>query len=420
MREFSYLLEPTGADSPSQNGAVEIYNDKLGIRTRALLYGAGLPAKYWSAALVHSVYLHNCLVHNSTLSTPFGLYYGVKPDLEFLRTFGSRVCVKRSGDRRAKLDRHDFTGIFLGYTATDQNIVYLDLDSGIVKHSHHATFDEAWYLQPARPPAAQLLYDLGLEADELDISLSDNLPNVTLMPTCPSTPPSVPWPPLYDQHTKLSKWDVPPRPQMLPLPLRETALPRPFATAAARVRASVGPDSTIASEFNVTKDDMAIVYMSQDPFFDSFEEVLDLRKWSFDKHRLAGLSLVSHNGRLYLGGMNPSTPGAKVDRWRVNLRGAWLIKVGSVLVSTISDGHSAFKDIYESDAPSVTLLFSHPELRRDISHKGLPIISSAPFSQQTQTRLIDSGISLRLLNISVTHLLTMSLVLGMSSTMLLV
>jgi len=98
-----------------------MYNDKLGIRTRALLYGAGLPAKYRSAALAHLVYLHNCLVHNSTLSTPFGLYYGVKPDLEFLRTFGSRVCVKRSGDRRAKLDRHDFTGLFLGYTATDQN-----------------------------------------------------------------------------------------------------------------------------------------------------------------------------------------------------------------------------------------------------------------------------------------------------------
>ena len=48
--------------------------------------------------------------------------------------------------------------------------------------------------------------------------------------------------------------------------------PQPFAAAAARVRASVGPDSTIASEFNVTKDDMAIGYMSQDPFFDSFEE----------------------------------------------------------------------------------------------------------------------------------------------------
>jgi hypothetical protein len=253
MREFRYCLEPTGADSPSQNGAVEIYNDKLGIRTRALLYGACLPAKYWSAALVHSVYLHNRLVHTATMSTPFEYYYGVKPDLEFLKTFGSRVCVKRSGDRRAKLDRHDFTGIFLGYTATDQNIVYLDLDSGIVKQSHHATFDEAWYLQPARPPAAQLLYDLGLEANDDDISLSAAETDGFLLPLCPLVSCHIPWPPLFDQGPKSSKWTVPSPSRMLPLPLRETALPRPLIAAAARTWVSVTPDSTIASEFNITK-----------------------------------------------------------------------------------------------------------------------------------------------------------------------
>jgi hypothetical protein len=46
LREFHYTLKPTGADSPSQNGAVEIYNDKLAVRTCTLLYGLGLPAKF--------------------------------------------------------------------------------------------------------------------------------------------------------------------------------------------------------------------------------------------------------------------------------------------------------------------------------------------------------------------------------------
>jgi hypothetical protein len=145
LRDFRYRLEPTGADSPSQNGAVKIYNDKFGIRTRSLLYGSGLPAKYWSVALVHSVYLHNRLVHSATGSTPFETYNNQQPNLEYFKTFGSRVCVKRSGDRNAKLDEHNFHGIFLGFTATDQNIIYLDLDTGIVKQSHHATFDEVWY-----------------------------------------------------------------------------------------------------------------------------------------------------------------------------------------------------------------------------------------------------------------------------------
>jgi hypothetical protein len=234
---------------------------------------------------------------------------------------------------------------------------------------------------------AQLLYDLGLKADNVEISLSGTEPDAILMPVCPSPSASVPWPPLFDKCKKPSKWDIPPRPRMLPLPLRETALPCPIAVAAARVRAQATPDSTIASEFNITNTDMAIVYMSPDPFFDSFEEELDLWKWSFDKHHTAGLNLVFHNGRLYLGGMTPGTPGAKVDQWWVNLRGARLIKIGSSLILTISDAQAAFKELYESSAPSATLLFSHPELRRDISNKGLPIVSSAPFSQQTHDQL---------------------------------
>ncbi len=84
--------------------------------------------------------------------------------------FGSQVCVKQSEDRRSKLDRHDFTGIFLGYTASDHNICYLDMDSGLVKSSHHAVFDEAWYMQPHQQPAARLLYDLGLEPEDCMVS----------------------------------------------------------------------------------------------------------------------------------------------------------------------------------------------------------------------------------------------------------
>ncbi len=91
LKEFSYTLEPTSADSPSQKGAVDIYNDKLGICTRSLLYGSGLPAKYWSAALIHAVYLHNWLVHSVMLCTPFESYYSMKPDLQYFKTFGSWV-----------------------------------------------------------------------------------------------------------------------------------------------------------------------------------------------------------------------------------------------------------------------------------------------------------------------------------------
>jgi hypothetical protein len=217
--KFHYTPEPTGTDSPLQNGAVKIYNDKFAVCMRTLLFGSGLPAQDWSVTLLHSVYLHNQLVHSETKKTPFEGYYGLKPNLAYLKLFGSRVCVKCTGDSSSKLNQHDFWGIFLGYASMDQNILYLDFDTGLVKQSHHAQFDEAWYLQPHRPPAAQLLYNLGLEADD-DLHTSTDDPNLaTLMDHNPITLLPAPWPLLPPPKLDDSIWCVPPSCRTTPLPL---------------------------------------------------------------------------------------------------------------------------------------------------------------------------------------------------------
>ncbi len=114
-----------------------------------LLYGSGLPAQYWLAALVHAAYIHSQLVHSTTHKTLFKAWFGRQPNLCLLRIFGSRVCVKQSGERCAKLDHHHINGMFIGYTAADHNNRYIDVNSGLMKRSHHAVFDEVWYLQPS-------------------------------------------------------------------------------------------------------------------------------------------------------------------------------------------------------------------------------------------------------------------------------
>ncbi len=125
---------------------------------------------------------------------------------------------------------------------------------------------------------------------------------------------------------------------------------------------------------------MAVVYMSPDPYFKAFEDVIDLQKFDLKQHRTAGLCLAHADGRLFLGSMTPGTPGAKIPCWRSRLKGAWLIKVDNTLVSSIAEAQDAFKSAISSGSQFVTLLFSHPEIRQDISHDGLPIVSSAPFS----------------------------------------
>ncbi len=66
-----YVVEPTGADSPAQNGGAKKWNHTLAVTTPSLLYGTGLPAQYLSAALLHAVYVHNRCVHTTTKITPY-------------------------------------------------------------------------------------------------------------------------------------------------------------------------------------------------------------------------------------------------------------------------------------------------------------------------------------------------------------
>jgi hypothetical protein len=243
------------------------------------------------------VYLHNCLVHTTTKRTPFEAYYRICPDLAHLKLFGSRVCVKVSGSWRGKLNHHNFKGIFLGYTTTDQSIVYFNLNMGIVKRSHHAQFDKAWYLQSSWPPAAQLLYDIGIKPNpEYYLEVGIVVPLVLEMESIVT--PQVPWPLMLPKDKFLSKWLVPNKCTNLPLPLgtmTSSSHSRPIAAKAALVLAHT--DSTpaprmvrhpkainIMTAFEISKTNMAMIYMSPNPYFDAFEHPLDLRQFNLDKH----------------------------------------------------------------------------------------------------------------------------------------
>jgi hypothetical protein len=157
---------------------------------------------------------------------------------------------------------------------------------------------------------------------------------------------------------------------MIPLPLQEFDRPRPrqphpppLTAAAAQVHSNdalandympweihQGPkiltllmphfDATIAtthaktaaniiSELLITKSDLAMIYMPPTPYYDAFKEVLDICRFDLSTHYTAGLCLAHVDSQLFLGGMVPSTPGAKIPGWRSWIKGAWLIKLAS-------------------------------------------------------------------------------------------
>ena len=128
---------------------------------------------------------------------------------------------------------------------------------------------------------------------------------------------------------------------------------------------------------------MATIYMSPDPYHNSFTEVLNLCKFDPIKHRTAGLCFIEKDSRVLLATMSSNTPGSRIPRWRTNLRGAWLISVNNKPVQSIADVQNALQTIIDNNDKECSLLFAHPEgiFHRDISHNGLPIMSSNDFDQ---------------------------------------
>ncbi len=158
------------------------------------------------------------------------------------------------------------------------------------------------------------------------------------------------------------------------------------AARAARLSHNDGPRlkkhiaADVVAEYLIGTLDMAMIYVSPDPYGSAFEEELDLRKFDITTHRSAGLCFFEKNGCLLLASMAPSTPGVRVPRWRSRLRGAWLLDINGTPISTIKDAHATFAYLSSEKKPSFTLLFSHPEITPDISNKGLPVMLKSNFS----------------------------------------
>ena len=363
LAEFNYVVEPTGADSPSQNGAVERYNRTMGAMVRCLLYGAGLPAEFWSYALVHAVYIYNRLVHSRTKRTPFEAWHGFQPDISHLHVFGSRVCVKQSGSRRAKLDKHHFTGIFLGYTATDQNIIYLDLQSNRVKFCHHAYFDEAWYTQPARPPTAQLLYDCGMNH------------TVEYKTTPQTTQPPLRYPPITHSRPPT----LPNQAVQQPLPLHQLACTTYTSQRPTRdPYANTSLARKTVNEYDITTRDMAQVYIAPCPYYHGTEIELDLgplnRRTHFESPT-AGMRFITSNGRMLLQHIDQKSLAARIPRWRSTIKGAWLRSINGNTVTDINDVKKYINQALQANSKTCILVFSHPEIAHGLTNDGIPQIN---------------------------------------------
>ncbi|XP_063949970.1 uncharacterized protein LOC135152795 [Daucus carota subsp. sativus] len=133
--------EFSAARTPQQNGVVERKNRTLIEAARTMLEESKLPTYFWAEAVNTTCYTQNISLINQAL-TPYQLFKGKKPTLNFLHVFGCKCFVLRNqGENLGKFEAKADEGIFVGYAAGKAYRVY-NLRLNIVIESVHVMFDD--------------------------------------------------------------------------------------------------------------------------------------------------------------------------------------------------------------------------------------------------------------------------------------
>lgn len=143
LKEAGIVHKYSNPYEPEQNGTAERLNRTLGEMARTLLASSKLPQRFWSFAYLTAAYIHNRLPNSVTdAKTPYELFYGRKPQLDILRSFGSVAFVHIHQGQRSpgKLEDRARKCVMIGYVDGGKGWMFYDESSKTVFPSAIATF----------------------------------------------------------------------------------------------------------------------------------------------------------------------------------------------------------------------------------------------------------------------------------------
>ncbi|GKB48950.1 zf-CCHC domain-containing protein [Tanacetum coccineum] len=130
--------------TPQSNGVVERKNRTLQEMSRTMLNEQSIPQKFWCNAVDTSTYILNRILIRPILGkTPYEIFRGRKPSLEYFKVFGSKCFILNTKDYLTKFDPKSYEGVFLGYSQNSKAYVVLNKHTMKVKESLNVTFDES-------------------------------------------------------------------------------------------------------------------------------------------------------------------------------------------------------------------------------------------------------------------------------------
>nr|KAJ0197577.1 hypothetical protein LSAT_V11C700367030 [Lactuca sativa] len=134
--------ERTSPYTPQQNGLAERKNRTLCEMVNCMLNQLGQPNNLWGEALLTACYVYNRITSRVIPTSPYELWKGRKPNLDYLKMWGCVAYYRTPDPKRIKLGARANKSLFIGYAHNSKAYRLLDTESGVVVESRDVEFFE--------------------------------------------------------------------------------------------------------------------------------------------------------------------------------------------------------------------------------------------------------------------------------------
>ncbi|KAD4982105.1 hypothetical protein E3N88_18776 [Mikania micrantha] len=151
------IHQTTAPYTPQQNGVSERKNRVLKEMVNSMLSNSSLSEGFWGEAMLTVCYLLNRVPNKRNKITPYELWYGKPPNLNYVRIWGCRAIVRLNEPKRKNLGERGIDCIFIGYAEHSKAYRFYVIEPNdyvsvnTVVESRDAIFDEERFSSTSRP-----------------------------------------------------------------------------------------------------------------------------------------------------------------------------------------------------------------------------------------------------------------------------
>ncbi|GJU07616.1 putative ribonuclease H-like domain-containing protein [Tanacetum coccineum] len=140
-KKYCLVVTDDYSRTPQQNDVAERRNRTLIEAARTMLADSKLPTTFWAKSVSTACYVQNkILVVKPHNKTPYELFRGLKPDLNFMRPFRCHVTILNTLDNLGKFGGKSDAGFFVGYSLSSKAFRVYNTRTRRVEENLHIGF----------------------------------------------------------------------------------------------------------------------------------------------------------------------------------------------------------------------------------------------------------------------------------------